>query len=212
MITVKYDEGQLKVIRERMTQMGKPVQPAIKDAINETAAQFKKELGPRIRQVYTAKRSAFKESGMKVKKATGGMMTATITARGETNSLFKGFVSKRGKRAGVSARVLSSSGMKPLVLKGSGQGTGIKAFVAKMASGHVGIFQRTPNKFMRGKTPKSLRNGKQSRGREGISELFGPSAPKMIESPKVYGVLEPKMGRTLQEKIGLHMMQALTED
>lgn len=148
-----------------------------------------------------------------------------MTVSGEPVSLNKGFTYKKnGKKSAASAQVLRSGSLKPL--EGS---AGIKAFIATMGNGagkggHKAIFQRVPGKYMnRGRVtdkghdkkntyaPRKLKNGKMTKGRQAIKELYGISAPKMAENEKVYGRLEPKIEKALARNLNRFMYQALGE-
>lgn len=92
---------------------------------------------------------------MTIGQATAELHVASLTAAGARIPLYafsaKGPMPSRGRGRGVTYRLPG------------GRGRAEHAFIAKMRSGHIGVFQR------RGK------------GRLPIAELHGPSIPKVFE-------------------------------
>lgn len=81
--------------------------------------------------------------------ASGDRMAATIVATGARIALYK--FRARQTRTGVTAKLPTGAGTYP------------GAFIATMASGHVGVFKR------------------KGSARKPIFELFGPSVPKVFD-------------------------------
>lgn len=169
-------------------------------AINKTATQAMNYSQAEIKLLYTIKPSVLnKKNIMRVKKAytaefTGhGNYEAILIAEGKGIPLIHFKISKAGL-VGVSARVLSS-----------GMGGAIKrAFIAKMKSGHKGVFQRAKQstiggmympeskgkwgvgqkKWIRSKEDTFL-GGNKLVSRLPIEEKYGPGAAVMFRNPKV---------------------------
>jgi hypothetical protein len=97
-----------------------------------------------------------------VRQATASNLVAQIAASATREHLFdfkaKGPYPSRGRGRGVTARLPTGAGLYP------------HAFIAKMPTGHWGVFQRSPTKFMRGR-----------RKRQAIYELHGPSIVRVFD-------------------------------
>lgn len=70
----------------------------------------------------------------------------------------------------------------------TGDATHSKAFVARMKSGHIGIFQR-----MKGKKTKG--------GKEKLAELYGMSIPNMIKSKEVAFQIQSEGQKYLEAQV-----------
>ena len=64
--------------------------------------------------------------------------------------------------------VIKSGAMKELELKANGKS--YKAFLAKMKTGHEGIFQRTPGKYMKGHSSSGKTKGRKAKAAEMVYE------------------------------------------
>ena len=198
----------------------------IKKALNQTARQVAKDIVPMTRNVFTVKRSAFKNSDVKVTGATQGKLKASIKVDGEPQSPNKSFQSrKNSKRKAVKLKILRSGSMKAVQLDNSG--SPVKAFLATMSNGegkgaHSGIFQRVPGKYMnRGRVtdkgysssntykPRRLKNGRLTKGRESIKEIFTLANSKMVENQRVYDPWEKDTAKLLRENLIRFTDQAL---
>ncbi len=152
------------------------VQKATKTAIAKSIRGAKKDAVQKVRERYTIKsRQVTKTMSIRYNG-----MSATLSSRGRVNDLsyFKtkpGRIPKRRPRKG---KYLWAQ-----VVKGQG-GTIAHAFLAKMKSGHVGVFRRT--------------DGNASLP---ISKLSGPSTPQMLESPTVRQFIEEKTKERLSTNL-----------
>lgn len=91
----------------------------------------------------------------------------------------KGRFPSRGKGTGVTAKLPGGSGRYQ------------HAFIARMKSGHVGVFQRVANAKRRGAAP--------NRSQLPIYELFGPSLPKVVG--KLAGVFFARSREVLSKNV-----------
>lgn len=71
-----------------------------------------------------------------------------------------------------------------------------RAFVAKMSSGHTGIFERT--------------GGMTSSGKDEIEELFGPSVPQMLGSEDVEKVLADEAMKSFEKDLDHDVLAILS--
>ena len=191
MITYEYDAKTLAQVEKKLGALKSEAPKALKNAINATAKQARKELATKAQETYVVKSGRFNKA-MKIKNATQGNLEATIKATGAPLELKDFKVSPASVKTGASrpsmvkGKVLAANGMKNL------QKGGIKAFVTKFASGHATVAQR------------------QSDARLPIKTLYSNSIPKMLGNErKVYGIVKPNIERNLQENINKQVRKIL---
>lgn len=229
-LEIKTSADEIQSIFNRLASR-KEANQVIKKALNRTVRQASKEILPQVREVYTVKRGTFKNSDIKVNGASmKTRMTASIRITGEPQSPKNNFQFKKNSpRKAVRVRILKSGGLKPIEI-GAGKSS-LKAFIATIENGsegdseknsHTGIFQRVEGKYMnRGRItdkgyssqntykPRRLKDGRMTKGRQSIKEIFTVSNPKMVENQKVYQPWREKTGSMLQENLREFVDQAL---
>ena len=130
MIQIEYDRNMLAKIERRLGRMKSEAPKVLKNAINQTAKQARKDLATEAQKTYVVKSGRFNKA-MKIKNATAGSLEATIKATGAPMELKDYKVSPAtartgGKRPSITkAKVLAAGSMKGL------QKGDIKAFVTK---------------------------------------------------------------------------------
>jgi hypothetical protein len=146
-------------------------------ALNKMADQVKVGAAREMRSAgYNLKIGDIKK-GLKVGRATGSSLVATVTASGRPIPLI-GY-SARQTAKGVSVNVLK------------GRKVINHAFIATMPNGHKGVFIRP------GKQHKRVsKNGKLIWSGLAIKELFGPSVPDGLANAAVQAMLQ----RLVEEK------------
>lgn len=150
-IQIAPNQAAINAIQKRLFDLGKEETfgNALKKAINEVATAGKNLLYNETRSEYTIKPAEFKKGDIVRKGATARRLIATLSVRGETPGIRKAYKTrKNSRRKSAGAMVIKSGAMKELELKANGKS--YKAFLAKMKTGHEGIFQRTPGKYMKG--------------------------------------------------------------
>lgn len=149
----------LRSARRQLNGMDKLLQQATRSAINRATQRSKTETGRKVREKYVIKQADAVKT-ITIKQAGGASMKAELTSKGRAIPLINFNVTPktRGKRPPKS--------IKAGVFRGSRRPVR-KAFVAKMSSGHRGVFER------------------EGRRRLPIGELYGPSVPSMIGSDEV---------------------------
>lgn len=191
MITFEYDGDTLAKVEKKLGSLKSEAPKALKNAINQTAKQARKELAQEAQKTYVVKSGRFNKA-MTIKNATAGSLEAVIKAKGAPMELKDFKVSPATARTGAAqpsitkAKVLAASGMKGL------QKGDIKAFVSKFASGHASVAQR--------------------RGRERLplKVLYSNSIPKMLGNEKrVFKVVKPNINKHLQENIDKQVRKIL---
>lgn len=191
MITFKYDQRTLAKVERKLGRMKSEAPKALKNAINQTAKQARKELAAEAQKTYIVKSGRFNKA-MKIKNATTASLEAVIKTKGSPLGLKDFKVSPATVRSGaarpdvVKAKVLKAGGMKPL------QMSDLKAFVVKFKSGHVAVAQR------------------KGAARLPIKTFSANSIPVMIGNEKrVYGIVRPNIEDNLKNNINKQVAKIL---
>lgn len=152
------------VVRLEAKAGSKQVGLAAMRALNRAAITVRKEASIQIRERYNLKARVIKAQ-MRIVKATSKRLVAEIVASGKRIDLIEFVVGRKQpgrRRGGVKARVTRQAVSYP------------HAFIAKMPSGYVGVFQRTGSFGRRGKSYL-----------ERIKKLVGISVPKAMAEKEV---------------------------
>lgn len=191
MIEINYDENMLAQVERKLGQMKSEAPKVLKNAINQTAKQARKDLAIEAQKTYTVKTGRFNKA-MKIKNATPTRLEATIRATGKVMGLKDFKVSPAKIQTGknrpevVKAKVLKSRSMKPLKM---GK---LKAFVTKFSSGHVAVVQRRGEE----RTP--------------IKTFSTNSIPVMLKNERrVYGVVKPHIMQNLKQNVEIQVRKIL---
>ncbi len=166
----------INAIEKRLTELGKKdsMNNVLKKAVDEVAELAKDRIYEEVHDTYTLK--GFKKGDIKKKNGTARSFGATLTVRGEPLGVGKYYQRrKNSKRIGAKVRILRAGMMQELEVQ-YGQ-SAYKAFMAKMKSGHEGVFQRVPGKYMKKHMPR-----RNTKGREAIKEIMSLSKAKAAET------------------------------
>lgn len=179
----EFDEDLLHTIEDALGSMKSESRRVLKNAVNDTARDAKKDLAKKAQETYAVKQGRFTKA-MKTQNATLSDPTATINVTGEQMELKDFKVSPATYKTGpdkpdiLKAKVLLSSSLKGLIKSNN------KAFLVKFRSGHVSVAQR----YYKSRLP--------------IKKLLSNSIPTMIGSKeRVFGVLEQEIYNTLMGNI-----------
>ncbi|WP_167955123.1 hypothetical protein [Anaerosporobacter faecicola] len=207
MITFKVDENALKMIELKLDYMSVKAPEVLKKSINDTAKMLKNDLKVEVKKNYTAKVGGINKA-ISIKKATNKQIVAVVTVTGKPIPLVQ---FKNVADDSVRAKAIKRNKLKPLTLSGADHnGKDLKSFVAKMSNGHVGIFQRTPGKTMKGHGSRTLKNGKKTTGRDAIKQFYGNSIVKMVGNEDlVCSKVEKKANDYLKESLDKHIAKVL---
>ena len=77
MIEVTYDQDMLAKVERKLGRLKSEAPKALKNALNQTARQARKELATEAQETYTVKSGRFNKA-MKLKSATASKLEATI--------------------------------------------------------------------------------------------------------------------------------------
>lgn len=211
MSIVEVSSTNIEQIEKRLGAMREKAPKVLKLAVNDTARKARSRLAAEAKKTYAVKISGFNQD-MKIKFATNSNPTATIRSKGRKIPLYK-FVYRKGRLGteeyynpvtrrmqvgkggtGASGKQLKESNFK------SDNHAKLKWFIAKMSSGHTGVFQRT----------EGVKRGQGGKGSPEIKQIMGPSIPEMIGNEKrVYGIVEPHIQSDLEAAVTRHIMRAL---
>ena len=149
----------------------KGAERAFSAAINRGLSHTKTQAFKQVKKVYAVKQSALNEATKtRAQKASTGNLAGYISFSGVKIPLYKFQVTP--KEPGTKKKVRAG------VMKGGGE-TFDSAFIAKMKSGHIGIFERITSK------------------RFPIEEKMGLSAAQMVKNE----VIMEKLTQEAQEKV-----------
>lgn len=172
MITISADQIERAEILLKRVPNGAP--KAVVAALNRASQGARTDAIKKARERYHIKAKDVRNT-MQITKATYNDMTTTIRASGSPIALSRFKISptkpvKRRKKP-VVARVVRGAG-----------GPIVKVFVARVKSGHVGVFKRA------------------GKSRLPIKQLYGPSVPQMLGHESVTKYLEEKALERLEER------------
>lgn len=201
MITYEYDQDMLAKVEKKLGSLKSEAPTALKNAINKTAKQARKDLASEAQKTYTVKSGGFNKA-MKIKNASAGSLEAVIKATGAPLQIKSFRISKAGDVPRV--QVLKAGSLKPLV-KGN-----IKAFVNNIArKGQTR--KRDTAKGAKGSTV-SHTDIAQRKGssRLPIKTFYGNSVPIMLGNERrVYGIVKPTIEENLQKNVDAQVAKIL---
>lgn len=174
---IEIDASALQKAEELLKGMPGAAQKAAKTAIRKTVQGAKKDATQKAKERYTIKPSYITRT-MRFDFGAGGL-SASFRSKGRVNDLayFRHLPQSVPKHRPPVGEYLYSQ-----VVKGEG-GTIAHAFLAKMKSGHIGVFQRGQH----GANTASLP----------IQKMSGPSTPQMLGSPTVSEFIQAQMEKRL---------------
>lgn len=153
----------------------KGAERAFSSAINRGLSYTKTQAFKQVKMVYAVKQSALNEATTtRVQKASTGNLAGYVSFSGVKIPLYKFQVTPKEPRKGQKVRAG--------VMKGGGA-TFDSAFIAKMKSGHIGIFERITSK------------------RLPIEEKMGLSAAQMVQNEVIMDLLEKEAQEKVDERL-----------
>lgn len=169
---IEVDARGIEQAQELLKDIPGASKKAVSTALRKSLRNAKKEAVKKVRERYTIRKAGYVSRTIKMKVEN---MTGILSSKGPVNDLsyFKTNPKTVPKRRPPKGKYLYSQ-----VVKGQG-GTIAHAFLAKMKSGHVGVFQRAGHGASNASLP--------------ISKLSGPSTPQMLGSPSVTEFIAKKM-------------------
>lgn len=192
-ITYKLDRDQLRRAERGLKKLETGMPKILSRVVNKTATSTRVSMVKKMKGAYTEKPTDLKQN-MEIRRASYDDPTAVIRLSGKAQPSIH-FRHSKGGRGGVKLQVRRDSSFKAVVSEiGEGKTKETrKAFIAKMPSGHEGIFQRRAGEYMK-KSPRMSRANiaLKSQHTERIKELMSPSPVKMVKT--IYGGDENPVG------------------
>ena len=169
---IEVDARGIEQAQELLKDIPGATKKAVSTALRKSLRNAKKEAVKKVRERYTIRKAGYVSRTIKMKVEN---MTGILSSKGPVNDLsyFKTNPKTVPKRRPPKGKYLYRQ-----VVKGQG-GTIAHAFLARMKSGHVGVFQRAGHGASNASLP--------------ISKLAGPSTPQMLGSPSVTEFIAKKM-------------------
>ena len=169
---IEVDARGIEQAQELLKDIPGATKKAVSTALRKSLRNAKKEAVKKVRERYTIRKAGYVSRTIKMKVEN---MPGILSSKGPVNDLsyFKTNPKTVPKRRPPKGKYLYSQ-----VVKGQG-GTIAHAFLARMKSGHVGVFQRAGHGASNASLP--------------ISKLAGPSTPQMLGSPSVTEFIAKKM-------------------
>lgn len=213
------EQGVYDRLNDRLKDMTEKMPVVMKRAINDTAKEARRKILKEAEKKYLVKERRFNRA-MSIEYATERQWNATIVTEGNPLPLYDFKVRKNGEITAAKAKVLTTSKMKELKLKGADNGKDLKAFVQQMKNGHYGVFQRLPSnereqiqkryeeeeKKEREKRDSGLMGRLEKRLKKRyIRQLYSLSIPQMVESKKVYPIVWQAISLGLRENLEKHI-------
>jgi len=199
-ITFEYDRATLRNVERKLGLFREEAPKVLKNAINQTAKDARKDLAKEAQKTYTVKVGGFNKY-MKLTPATQSRLEATIKATGEHMQMKK--FSVYGGRGGRNLAVLinRSNGRKSF---------DSKAFVNNIAR-RGQTRKKDTKKGAKGSSVTHLAAAyREGKARLHIHELYTVSIPQMIGNEKdVYGVVEPDIEKNLRENVEKQVKRVL---
>lgn len=195
-IKFEFDQITVKDIEKKLGRMKSEAPRVLKNALNKTAKDARRDLAKKAQETYAVKVGGF-SSRMTIRDATTGNLEAVIETRGKPIEMR--YFSHRGGRKGAPLYVT--------IIKGLQKSMGRRAFFNKISpksqggSGHMAIAKYTG---------KDGERGGYRPNRLGIEEKYSVSVPQMIGSKRrVYGVLEPNIQEHLRNNVDKQVSKIL---
>lgn len=185
----------LKRVEQRLKGMKGKAPAAMSSAINRAAQNVKSNMAKLSAQRYLIKQKNVK-STITQTKSTKSTLSAQVVSRAESKiDLYKFKANPKKPKPQnppefYKSQVLKAGGLKEL----SGSDDRSKAFVAQMASGHIGIFERQLN--AQRSSPRSGRKSDQP-----IVELMGLAVPSMIGQKDTVEKIKQEGEKTLRNRL-----------
>ncbi|WP_238649758.1 phage tail protein [Paenibacillus piscarius] len=155
-------------IKEAIRRLGRlepDVRKSFYSALNRTSQRLKTESGRKARETYIVKSKAVTDQVV-LKRGSLSNLNSELRWKGGNIPIVK-FRTNPKALGGKKPRVLKAA-----VKRAGGNKAIDKAFIARMSSGHIGIFRRT------------------ARPRLPVEEIYGPAVPVMLNNPGVTEHLE----------------------
>lgn len=199
-------------LNQRLKDMPEKIPDVLRKTINDTAKEARKSILSEAQKKYMVKAQGFNRA-VKIENATIKYLQATVMTEGKPIPLYAFKIRKNRGPAAAKAQVLSAGSLKELTLRGGeDNGKDLKAFVQRMKNGHYGIFQRL-NSGGKVKQQEFFNNrhgsGKKAVRKNAIKQLYSLSEPQMVESKRVYPLVQSTIETGLRINLEKHIASVM---
>lgn len=186
---IEVDARGIQQAVELLKHMPVAARKAVSTSLRKSLRGARQEAVKKVRERYTIRKAGYITRTIKMKVEE---MSGILSSKGPVNDLSY-FITK--PKSVPKRRPKTGNYLYSQVVKGEG-GTIAHAFLARMKSGHVGVFQRGNH----GHDSSSLP----------IHKLSGPSTPQMLGSPDVVEFIAKKMlermDKNLEHEVNAFLM------
>lgn len=202
------DQGVVEKAAKLLAGIDGGIDKALRSASSRSTSHLRSQSTKAIRERYAISAANVKANqNISVKYSYGSGVQATISFRGNKIPLFKYSGASPSSPSYDKSRTIPIQGAngwrmmhpgKPAKghqLKGSSPANFKNAFVARMASGHIGIFERT--------------GGQTSNDRAEVKEIMGSSVPQMLGSEEVEQSLAESTMAKFEERLDHEVLALL---
>ncbi|MEC0171163.1 phage tail protein [Paenibacillus graminis] len=165
MIDVSAEARGIRDALRRIGSLEPDVRKSFYSALNRTSQRLKTESGRKVKETYIVKTKAVTDQVV-LRRGSMSNMTSELRWKGGNIPLLQ-FRTNPKSPSSKRPRVLKAA-----VKRAGGNKNVDGAFLARMSSGHVGVFRRS------------------ARSRLPVEELYGPAVPVMLNNPEVTDYLE----------------------
>lgn len=182
---IEVTTAQMEKAEKLLSHIPDAAPEAMSRAINRAADAAKTAAARKVRETYLVRHKDVVDT-IKISKANPTRLIARVTSAGSVFPLTRFRVTPKQPQP-VRAATVRWGKSRPFTVIARvkrGEGGPIKsAFVAKMKSGHIGVFRRT------------------TKDRKPIEQLHGPSIPQMLDSKKVSDWVYEKARETMDQRL-----------
>lgn len=220
-VNVDLDDKMLNRIKRKLNRLGANADSVLKNVIDDVTAKIKADAAEQTASRYRITKGAVRKA-TKVKKGSKGKAGAVVIVKGPVLSMTKFKVSparpitKAKKRPDRISAAIKKGGLKPV-------SADPKAFVARMKSGHIGVFQRTGrwdssthptrtrnfNRKLPGRSRRQRGEMAKTSHNEVIQELFSPAIPWLVGNEEIILHMKSEAENTLMKRISYEVSRIL---
>ncbi len=220
-VNVDLDDKMLNGIKKKLKRLDGESNSVLENVLNEVAAEIKADIAEQTAGRYHITKGAVRKVS-RIKKVSGGKSGAVVMVKGPVLSMTKFKVSparpipKAKNRPDRLSAAIKKGGLKPV-------SADPKAFVAKMKSGHIGVFQRTGrwdssihptrtrnfNRKRPGRARQAIGEREKTHHNEIIKELFSPAIPWMVGNEEIILHMKSEAENTLMKRISYEVNRIL---
>lgn len=221
-VEVDFDNKMLNSIKRRLDRLAGNADSIMKSVLKDVTAKVKADIAEQTAGRYNITKGAVKKA-TRIRNSSKGKFGGVVMVKGPVLSMTKFKVSpprpilKAKNLPDRLSAAIKKGGLKPINEEP-------KAFVAKMKTGHIGVFQRTGrwdsskhptrtrnfNRKMSDRTVRQRRGEKEkTRHNEVIQELFSPAIPWLVGNEAIILHMKSEAGNTLMKRISYEIDRIL---